>query len=329
MDYILIIAWFALLIKWADYMVQWASNLAKAFWVSNLVIWLTVVAFWTSAPELVTSLISAINWNPDLAISNVIWSNISNLLLILWITALFYPIKAPKDTFQKEIPFMLAATILFALLVLYEPEKTITRPDAGVLIMFFSIFLYYIFKQATKNKKLSKELKKSEKKTEKSTTNLSKSWMYTIWGLAWLVLWGKLIVSWAVSIAESFWIPNAFIWITIVAIGTSLPELASSIMAAMKKNTDMAIGWIIWSNIFNSLWILWATGLIAPLQAYEWVTLDAYFNIFVVFVLIIVLFSVKWKYKISKPEGFLLLSIYIAYIWYLTYNLFAGNPAVA
>jgi len=322
MDYLLIIAWFALLIKGADYMVEWASSLAKTFWVSNLVIGLTVVAFWTSAPELVTSMMSAFNWKSDLAISNVLWSNISNLLLILWTTALVYPIKAPKDTVYKEIPFMLASTILFVLLVIFEPIQQITRPDALILIMFFTIFLYYIFKQATKPKKNLLWMEKKDPVEEQvSSFPLWKSILYTVWWLFWLVIWWKFIVDWAVSIAEFYKIPNAFIWVTIIAIWTSLPELASSIMAALKKNTDMAIWWIIGSNIFNSLWILWATGTVLPLSAYEWVERDAYFNIFSVLIILLLLFLSKNKFEIGKKWGLILVLTYFTYIWYLIYNL--------
>jgi cation:H+ antiporter len=303
-------------------MVEGASSLAKTFWISNLVIWLTVVAFWTSAPELVTSMMSAFDWKSDLAISNVIGSNISNLLLILWITAMVYPIKAPSNTFYKEIPFMLASTILFVLLVIFEPNQEITRPDALVLIMFFSIFLYYIFRQATKPKKNVLWLNKKEP-IEEEILKLPKwkSITFTIWGLIWLVFWWKLIVDWAVNIAESYNIPNSFIWVTILAIGTSLPELAASVLAALKKNTDMAIGWIIGSNIFNSLWILWATWTILPLKAYSWVEIDAYFNIFVVFIVLFLLAVSKNKFEINKRWWILLILMYFSYIWYLIYSL--------
>lgn len=322
MDYIFIIAWFALLIKWADYMVEWASSIAKNFWISNLVIWLTVIAFWTSAPELVTSMMSAFDGNADLAISNVIWSNISNLLLILWTTAFVYPIVAPKDTFFKEIPFMLASCILFLLLVIYEPEMTITKPDAWILMMFFCVFLYYIFRQATAPKKETL-LEKIKKPKEESVIELPKwkSIVFTIWWLAGLVIWWKLIVDWAVSIAQTFNIPNSFIWVTIIAIWTSLPELASSVAAALKKNTDMAIGWIIWSNIFNSLWILWATWTLVPLKAYEWVAIDAYFNVFVILLVSILLYIWNKKYTIWKFEWLLLVCVYFGYIGYLINGL--------
>ncbi len=330
MDIIYIILWFVLLIWWANYMVNWAWSLAKRFGISDIVIWLTVIAFWTSAPELVTSMMSAFNGNADLAISNVIGSNISNLLLILWATALVYPLKAPSNTFYKEIPFMLAASILFVLLVIFEPEQTITRPDAWVLIMFFCIFLYYIFRQANKWKK---EDKKDDDKKKKKTKNKDSNedsikeytpWISLIMTIGWLialVYGGKLIVDWAVWIAQSFGLPNSFIGITIIAIWTSLPELASSIAAAMKKKTDMAIGWIIWSNIFNSLWILWATWSLLPLKAYSWVEFDAYFNIFITIVILILLFPRKWKMLINKREGLLLLLMYFSYIWYAVYKV--------
>ncbi|MDQ7009056.1 MAG: calcium/sodium antiporter [Candidatus Gracilibacteria bacterium] len=325
MDYIFIIAGFALLIKGADYMVDGASSLAKTFGVSNLVIGLTIVAFGTSAPELVASMMSAFSGNSDLAISNVIGSNISNLLLILGITALVYPIKTPSNTFYKEIPFMLASTILFVLLVVFEPNQEITRPDAWILIMFFSIFLYYIFKQATKPKTILGIHKKE--KVEEEVEDLVekmpkwKSISFTIGGLVGLVIGGKLIVDGAVSIAQSYNIPNSFIGVTIIAIGTSLPELASSVIAALKKNTDMAIGGIIGSNIFNSLWILGATGTIMPLQAYSGVERDAYFNIFVVILIIVLLSISKNKFEINKKGGILLILLYFSYIGYLIFDL--------
>jgi len=202
------------------------------------------------------------------------------------------------------------------------PIQEITRPDAWVLIMFFSIFLYYIFRQATKPKKNILWLKKKEP-IEDNVKKLSKwkSIVYTVWGLAWLVLWWKLIVDWAVSIAQSYNIPNSFIWVTIIAIWTSLPELASSVIAALKKNTDMAIGWIIGSNIFNSLWILWATWTIMPLKAYSWVELDAYFNIFAVIIVIILLSFSKKKFEINKKWWILLVLLYFSYIWYLIWSL--------
>ena len=349
MEYILLIAWFALLIKWADYMVEWAWSIAKSYWVSNLVIGLTIIAFWTSAPELVTGAFSAAQWKSDLAISWILWSNISNLLLILWITAMIYPIKAPSNTFYKEIPFMLASTILFVLLVLFEPTQTITRPDALILIMFFGVFIYYIFRQLTrdkaenkilkeqedvalKNKDLTKNKDWSNKNSDKENKNIDNNnnirelpktlaIVYTLWGLVGLVIWWKLIVDSAVMIAEQFGMPNSFIWVTIIAIWTSLPELAASVAAALKKNTDMAIWWIIWSNIFNGLWILWITWIISPLKAYDWINFDAFFNVFVVVLVSLLLFSRTWKFMISKKEWILLTSLYISYLGYLIYSL--------
>jgi cation:H+ antiporter len=188
--------------------------------------------------------------------------------------------------------------------------------------MFFSIFLYYIFKQATKPKKNILWLEKKEP-IEDDIPELAKwkSIIFTVWGLIWLVIWWKLIVDWAVNIAESYNIPNSFIWVTILAIGTSLPELAASVAAALKKNTDMAIGWIIGSNIFNSLWILWATWTIIPLKAYSWVEIDAYFNIFVVFVILWLLAFSKNKFEINKKWWIFLVLMYLSYIWYLIYSL--------
>jgi len=257
MPYVLLLIWFVLLIKWADFLVDWASSVAKKFWISNLVIWLTIVAFWTSAPELVVSLMSWFSWNADLAISNVLWSNISNVLLILWITAIIYPIRMPNSTIRKEIPFaILISIVLFFLLsdttLWLWTENIISRLDAGILSLLFGFFLYKTFKT-------SKQDTKEENDNEENIKPIPwyKSAIYIAGWLGWLIYGWNLIVDNAVLIAQSYWLPNSFIWVTIIAIWTSLPELATSIIAALKKNADMAIWWIVWSNIFNTLWILW------------------------------------------------------------------------
>lgn len=301
----LLIVWFILLIKGSDVLVDGASSIAKKFWVSSLVIWLTIVAFWSSAPELVINMISWYTWETDLALSNILWSNISNILLILWVTALLYPIKLPTTTVKKEIPYLIFSA---AILILLLFDKVISRFDAVILSIMFAWFLWYTFK-------IAKDWTSEDEEIELMET--WKASLFIVLGLAWLIGWGKLIVDSAVFIAEGFGLPQAFIGVTIVAIGTSLPELAVSVMAAMKKNTDMAIGAVVGSNIFNTLWILWATGLLANLPAYDGIEIDLGVNIIASMLIFAFAFTFK-KHLLDRKEGIILVIAYISYIGYLT-----------
>lgn len=323
MEYLLLIFWFILLIKWADFLVEWWQSLAKKLWISSLVIWLTVVAFWTSAPEFVVSFLASIKWNTSISISNVLWSNIANIALILWLTALIYPILIPNNTVKKEIPFAIIITFLLILLfsdkiLFWDTKNFLWTIDWIIFLLFFLVFLFYTYKTAKKwNNFNDKENKKKEVQKEKTT--ILSILLVLVW-LFWLVLWWKMIVENAVQIAKSFWLSDAFIWVTIIAIGTSLPELASSLMAAMKKDTNMAIWWVIWSNIFNILWILWFNSIFFNLDWYDWVFVDLFVSLFCVVLLLI--FAFLWrKFILNRFEGAILLIIYIAYIWYLVYNL--------
>ena len=309
MQYLFIIIWFLFLIKWADFLVDWASSIAKKYKISNLVIWLTIVAFWTSAPELVVSLISALWWNSDIAVSNVIWSNISNILFILWVTAILYPLWMPKSTIRYEIPFLLFITVLFSLF-LYD--NYISRYEAFILVLLFIWFLCYTFK-------ISKNQENNEEQEIEVYSSI-KSAVFIFLGLFWLIYWWKLIVDNAQSIAQSFWVPDSFIWVTIIAIWTSLPELASSVVAALKKNTDMAIGWVVWSNIFNVLWIIWLPWLITRLNWYEWISVDIFINIIAVLLLFLFAFTLK-RFFLDRIEWAILFSLFILYISYRIYTV--------
>lgn len=309
MDIVLLIIWFILLIKWADMLVDGGSSVAKKYGISPLVIGLTIVAFGTSAPELVVNMMAAFSWNTDLAISNILGSNISNILLILWITAMIYPISMPKSTVKKEIPFII---FVAALLIWLLYDWSISRLDAWILSMLFAWFMYYTWTIARSSKQKGQE--------DIKVMSLWKSSLFIILWLIWLIWGWKLIVDSAISIATWFWLPQAFVGVTIVAIWTSLPELAASVMAAFKRNTDMAIGWIVWSNIFNTLWILWATGLIHPLSGYEWLETDLMMNLAVSMGIFLAAFTFK-KNFLTKAEWSFLFLAYLAYISYLIYNL--------
>lgn len=308
---IIIIIWFVLLIIWADKLVDWASSIAKSYNISNLVIGLTIVAFWTSAPELVVNIVSALNQSTEIAIWNILWSNISNILLILWVTAMIYPIAMPKSTVKNEIPFVI---FVWALLILLLHDNLLSRFDSIILIIFFIVFMIYTFK-------IAKNKNKNDDDDDIISMSKIKSSIYIILWLTLLIIWGKMIVWSAVWIASSFWLPESFIWLTIVAIWTSLPELASSIMAAIKKKTDMAIWAIVWSNIFNVLWILWISWLITPLKWYwESMNFDLIVNLIISLMIFMAAFTFK-KNLLSKTEWTILFITYIAYVSYLSYNV--------
>lgn len=316
MTYILLIIWFIFLIKWADILVEWAWSIAKKFGISNLVIGLTIVAFWTSAPEFVVSFISSLKGNSQMAISNVIGSNIVNVLFILWVTALISNIAIPKSTFNKEIPFWIFVSILLFVLITFSTFSLwkinwMWIVDWIILLCFFWAFLYYTYK-------ISKNW--SDEEDDLEILPQWKSIIFIILWLAWLIYWWQLIVDNAVKIAQSFWISDAFIGLTIVAVWTSLPELASSIMAALKKKTDMAVWAIIWSNIFNILWILWFSSLFANLDWYKWINIDLVVMILWL-VLILVLPLIKRKLVIWKVDWLILIWVYFWYITYLITNL--------
>lgn len=310
MDYLILIFWFIFLIKGSDLLVEWASSVAKKFWISALVIWLTIVAFGSSAPELVINLISATGWNTALAVSNIVWSNISNILLILWVTALISPVGFPQSTIKKEIPFLiLVAALLIGLLY----DGTITRFDASILAILFAGFLVYTFK-------ISKNIENDDTQEEIILLPNWKSAVYILLGFVGLIGGWKMIVDSAVNIATQFGLPEAFIGVTIVAIGTSLPELAVWVVAALKKQTDIAVGSVVGSNIFNTLWILWATGLIAPLPAYDGINVDLWVNL--VASILIFLFAFMFaRNMLERKEWAILVWAYVVYIGYLVHSV--------
>ncbi|MCP4523425.1 MAG: calcium/sodium antiporter [Candidatus Gracilibacteria bacterium] len=304
MDYIYLVIGFLLLIKGSDILVEGASSVAKKFGISALVIGLTIVAFGSSAPELVINLISGFTGKTELAVSNILGSNISNIFLILGITAIISPITLPKSTVMKEIPFLIFVSGLLALLL---SDGMITTFDAIILSFFFILFLGYTFHIAKNGEDSEDDIK---------ILHNTKATLYIIGGLAGLIIGGKLIVDSAVSIAGAFGLTDAFIGVTVIAIGTSLPELAVSVIAALKKQTDMAVGAIVGSNIFNTLWILGATGFLAELPAYTGIKIDLGVNIIASLLIFLFAFTMR-KHLLDRSEGVILLLAYCTYIGYL------------
>lgn len=313
---ILFVIWFVFLVKWADLLVWWASSVALKFWISPLVIWLTIVAFWTSAPELVVNVLSAISWKTDLAVWNILWSNIANTLLVLWITAIIVPLTAKKSTVRKEIPYSLFCSVLLLIIAndvfLHNTDaNVISRVDWLILMFFLSLFLLYIFKVSQESK-----IHKNRWKNKIEEISTWKSAILILIWLIWLTVWGNWIVNWATMIAEFFWMSEAIIGLTVVAIWTSLPELATSVVAALKWENDIAIWNIVWSNILNIVWILWVTSIITPININYNANSDILMVIFSTILLILFVFIWK-KQQIEKRQWATMLWIYILYIAYL------------
>lgn len=308
--YITFFLGFVALIKGADLLVDGSSALAKRLGVSALVIGLTVVAFGTSAPELAVNILASFNNSTDIAIGNILGSNIANILLILGVSAIFYPLSVGQGTVWKEIPFSILAVAVLGFLVV---DHALGRLDGIVLLLFFSAFLIYIYQLTKKEKAANSGLCIEEEIPEYS---LTRSWVMVILGMTGLVLGGKWIVDGAVLFASNFGVSEALIGLTIVAIGTSLPELATSVVAAYKKNVDIAIGNVVGSNIFNIFWILGISSTIQPLPFSPDLTTDLRITFVVTLALFLALF-VGRKQALERWQGVLFVLLYIFYIVYL------------
>src|SRR5690606_10954374 len=261
---LLLIAGLTILIFGANYMVEGASALAKKFNISNLAIGLTVVAFGTSAPELVVNTFAAVEGHSDIVFGNVLGSNNFNLFIILGITGLITPLAVQSSTAWKEIPISFIAIIVLYFVVndvmLFSSETSVLgRVDGGILILCFLLFLFYVYKQ------LKTDPTETEELVNISALSGAKMALFIIGGLVGLVYGGHLVVNNAIEIAESLGISQKIIGLTVVAAGTSLPELATSVVAALRKNADIAVGNIIGSNIFNIFLILGASSVLNPI----------------------------------------------------------------
>jgi len=309
---IFLVVGLALLVKSADWLVAGASSIAKSKNMSDMVIGLTIVSFGTSLPELVINLYSSFQGSSEIAIGNVFGSNIANILLILGVAAMVHPLKIHKPTIVSEIPFSIIAALLVgflanAFLFDVDPSLKLSRLDGGILIFFFLLFLIYIFKVNQEN--LAEEEYKAKYTFKKST-------FFIALGLIGLFFGGKLTVDGAVAIARTLGMSEAFIGLTIVAVGTSLPELVTSAVAAYRKQVDIAVGNVIGSNIFNIFWILGLSALIKPLPFEVTGNIDIVM-IIISSILIILVLPLSKRRSIEKWHGVLFVLIYAAYIYYL------------
>ena len=305
---ILIIIGFALLIVGADLLVDGASGIAKKFHIPEIIIGLTIVSIGTSMPELFVSITSAIDGYSDMALGNVIGSNLSNLLLILGLSALIRPVVFQKETRIYEIPMCLIFTVIF--IILCNTSNTISRPESIILLALFVLFIgYTIYMGKRESQKEILEIKTDESKNNNTIKNI----LLVIIGIVGLKIGGDLAVNNAVKVAQYFNLSEKIISLTILAIGTSLPELVTSVTAAIKGNSDIAIGNIIGSNIFNMLLIIGVLAVIKPISFNTSYNLDL--SILFISTLILALFPViPPKDKMSRMNGLVYVAMYAAYL---------------
>lgn len=304
---VLLAVGFVLLVKGADWFVDGAASIAEKLGIPQLVIGLTIVALGTSAPEAAVSLTAAFHGNADITIGNVVGSNILNILIILGLAAVICPMKVARLTAFVDIPVTIVITLL---LLLLGYDGTVSRLDAGILLLFFIAYLSYLFAMTKKGLIVGESEEEGAK-----IQSVPKALLFTVVGLALIIVGSSLAVDAASAIATMLGLSERFIGLTIVALGTSLPELFTSVAAAIKKNPDMAIGNIVGSNIFNILFIVGLSGLVIPVpfvSAFRFDTLIATAATVLLFVL-----TLPTK-RLGRVAGIIMLvgyGAYFAMIW--------------
>ncbi|MEY3470875.1 MAG: hypothetical protein RLZZ223_225 [Candidatus Parcubacteria bacterium] len=312
-----------ILIKGSDLLVDGASSLAQSFNISTIAIGLTIVAFGTSAPELLVAIVSSTKGANDLALGNIFGSNIANILLILGASAIISPIHIPHNTIWKEIPFTLLGAVVVTILGIREQIdgfelssinlnstdtiNTISVSGGMILLLFFAIFMYYTF-SISKNSQ--------DEITKIRSLPIKKSILFIIVGLAGLAIGSYLLVENAVNIASELGLAQGFIGLTIVALGTSLPELVTSVNAARKGHSELAVGNVVGSNIFNIFLILGLTSIINPIPITGQNLADILALLAVTIFMFILIFIFTAR-KVGKLEGYLMLVVYGVYLYYI------------
>ena len=312
LDIVLLIVGFGFVIKGADLLIDGASSLAKRFSIPEIVIGLTIVAFGTSAPELVVNIFASLRQSNEMVLGNIIGSNVFNSLLILGIAGMIYPITVQKKTVWREIPFSLAAVVVLFFMANDNmfggnDVEQISRTEGMILLVFFVMFLLYVF---FISKNGSDDLHDVEVYT------MTKTVLFVLLGLAGLFIGGQMVVDNAVEIARALDVSEKLIALTIVSGGTSLPELVTSAVAATKKRCDMAVGNVVGSNIFNILLVMGSSSVVYPVK------FNRIFNVDIAFVagsaafLFLTMFTGK-KRKLDRWEAAVLLVVYVAYMYYV------------
>jgi len=314
--YFLLILGFVVLIKGADLLVEGATAIGRKYRISDIVIGLTIVSFGTSLPELTVNLVASFQGSSQLALGNIFGSNVANILLILGISAIICPLPITRSTYFSEIPFSLIATLLVGFLananLFMEDQQvhlSLSRFDGFVLLFFFALFLGYVY-IVSKQKRSVHELEIIVEMP------MSKSIVYILIGMVGLYFGGEWVVAGAIVMAIEFGLSESLVGLTIVAIGTSLPELVTSIIAAIKKNTDIAVGNAIGSNIFNLLWILGLSATIKPLEFFVINNMDI-LMVIASSTLLIMAVVIGKKPIISRWEGGYFVLAYLAYMVFL------------
>ncbi|MCK4550727.1 MAG: calcium/sodium antiporter [Candidatus Aenigmarchaeota archaeon] len=312
LEYAFFVIGFAVLLKGADFLVEGASSLAKKLKVSDMVIGLTVVAFGTSMPELVINITASLRGATDIAIGNVLGSNIANILVIFGICAIIMPFKVKNTTIWKETPMHLLGVVVLAVLandflINNAAESALSRSDGIIMLLFFCVFMYYVVRNA----------KDGFKDTNTKERGLVLSIVLVALGLLGLTVGGEWVITNAIIIATNIGISEILISLTIIAFGTSLPEVITAIIAAYKRNTSLAIGTAIGSNIFNIFFVLGTSAAIRPIAF----SLALNTDILVLGLSSVIVFAVmllgKKQKTIERKEGILLLFIYAAYLAFI------------
>jgi len=297
-----------ILVKGADWLVRGSSSLALSFGVSQLTIGLTVVAFGTSMPELVVSFVAVMGGNSDIAIGNILGSNIANILLILGLSSLVFPLRVTSRTVRIEIPLCVLAGVAVALLML---DGRVGRIDGAILLLVFAGFMAYIWRTARQpGSNIEGEVEPVQQLSAGRGIGLVCA------GLLGLVVGGKAVVYGAVALAEWIGLSQSFVGLTVVAIGTSLPEMATSVMAAHRKNPDIAVGNVVGSNIFNVFLILGLSAQARPIALPGTGPVDIAVVIASALMLLLAMWSGK-RYLLDRWEGGVFLAVYASYVAYL------------
>lgn len=295
-----------LLVKGADFLVSGGSSIAQRLKIPQIVIGLTIISLGTSAPEIIVNLIASIDGKSDIVIGNVLGSNIVNILLGLGISSIILPLTAKNNTIWKEIPFVLLATIVLIILsndgAINNSEDILTRGDGLILLCFFLIFIVYIISISFEGK-IEVAIKEM---------NLIKAILFVLLGVAGLFFGGKFLVDSAIEIAKFLNVSEAVIGFTIVAVGTSLPEIVTSLFAVYKKNSDLAVGNVVGSNIMNIFLVLGLSSVISPIEYKTEYNEDLFFLTLISTILFIYMFTGK-KRTLDKWEGILFVIFYLVY----------------
>ncbi len=303
LNIVLLILGIVVVLKSADWLTDGSVALAERMGISQMVIGLTIVALGTSMPEFCVSLVSAIKGTSDLAVGNVVGSNIFNSMLIVGCAAMVAPMTIPKTTVRKDIPFALIASIVLFMMIVNGNEADISRLEAGILVLMLAIYMFFTLKNAKDTTAVGTE--------KKEFMNPWRAIAFLLLGLVGLVLGSNVFVDNASALARVLGVSDAVIGLTVVAGGTSMPELATSIVAARKGNSGIAIGNVLGSNVFNILFILGVTGVISPMSINGITSLDL--SMMISSMILLWLFSYT-KFTIERWEGVVLTVLFIVYM---------------